>query len=415
MRILVVVHDFLPETLAGTEVLAQSTINSLVKEKIANQKVEVGLFTSYYNLPKKSEIPVNIPPEHIYLVKKKKSAALFGSWSPIVRHQFKVALKSFKPDTVYFFHTLFLSIDLPLIAKKSGARVVYYLHDFSLICPRGTLLARNGTRSNKIDRRGRCVDCIRLDQHRFAQRWPILKPLIGPTMVRLLLKIRDRQTKQIFRQTDAFISPSETVAQALINFGLSANKMHIVPYGMPQLRPSSKKPTAKFQVGFVGTLAKHKGLPVLLKAASYLDPSKYQVNLFGQLKDQELIEQIKQLSNVTYHGEFLPQKVQFIYNKIDCLVAPSIWFENQPLVILQAFQTRTPVITSDLGGMRELVDDGKMGLLFPVGNAQALAETIIKLKRSPKLQKSIAHNQAKSPLPLSEKEHLQRVIPLVIQ
>ena len=55
------------------------------------------------------------------------------------------------------------------------------------------------------------------------------------------------------------------------------------------------------------------------------------------------------------------------------LVVPSVWYENMPLTIWEAFRNGVPVVTSDFGGMAEAVRDGQSGLLFPRGDARALA------------------------------------------
>jgi glycosyltransferase involved in cell wall biosynthesis len=60
----------------------------------------------------------------------------------------------------------------------------------------------------------------------------------------------------------------------------------------------------------------------------------------------------------------------------DLLVVPSLWFENSPLVILEALASRTPLLVSDLGGMAELVEPGVSGFHFARGDAQDLASKL---------------------------------------
>ena len=71
--------------------------------------------------------------------------------------------------------------------------------------------------------------------------------------------------------------------------------------------------------------------------------------------------------------------------EVDVGVGPSLWYENSPNVILEAFAHRTPVIVSDLGGMAELVEEGVDGLRFPVGEAGALARCFQRLLTEPDL------------------------------
>jgi glycosyltransferase involved in cell wall biosynthesis len=65
------------------------------------------------------------------------------------------------------------------------------------------------------------------------------------------------------------------------------------------------------------------------------------------------------------------------------VVVPSLWYENQPFSILEAFATGKPVISSDLGGMTELVRDGERGLLVPPGDVQRLAEAMQRMADNP--------------------------------
>lgn len=62
--------------------------------------------------------------------------------------------------------------------------------------------------------------------------------------------------------------------------------------------------------------------------------------------------------------------------RASAIVIPSLWYENQPFSILEAFALGKPVIASDLGGMRELIDENERGLLIPAGNSDALADAI---------------------------------------
>ena len=71
-------------------------------------------------------------------------------------------------------------------------------------------------------------------------------------------------------------------------------------------------------------------------------------------------------------GGFVNADVQNIFREIDVLVVPSIWYENAPLVIQEAFLSRTPVIASRIGGIPELVKDGVNGLLFDAGDPRDL-------------------------------------------
>jgi glycosyltransferase involved in cell wall biosynthesis len=81
-----------------------------------------------------------------------------------------------------------------------------------------------------------------------------------------------------------------------------------------------------------------------------------------------------------------------VYAGIDVLVVPSIWYENSPNVILEAFAHQTPVIASDLGGMAELVDDQETGLLFVPNDAEDLVRKLEMLLNDPGLLTRLRKN-----------------------
>lgn len=88
-------------------------------------------------------------------------------------------------------------------------------------------------------------------------------------------------------------------------------------------------------------------------------------------------------------GEFNHQEVANIFKEIDVLVAPSIWQENSPLVIQEAFLSKTPVIASRIGGIPELIKDKENGLLFEPGNPDDLYDKMNILINDPHLIKRL--------------------------
>jgi hypothetical protein len=89
--------------------------------------------------------------------------------------------------------------------------------------------------------------------------------------------------------------------------------------------------------------------------------------------------------NVSFRGRFDNARLSEVYAEIDVLIVPSIWFENSPITIHEAFLTRTPVVASDIGGMREFVRDGVDGLWFKTGDAQDLARVLRRFVDEPDL------------------------------
>ena len=73
-----------------------------------------------------------------------------------------------------------------------------------------------------------------------------------------------------------------------------------------------------------------------------------------------------------YQNEDLPERMQ----SVDWVIIPSVWWENSPLVIQEAFMHRRPILTSNIGGMAEKVTHDVDGLHFQAGNPADIADTI---------------------------------------
>jgi glycosyltransferase involved in cell wall biosynthesis len=134
------------------------------------------------------------------------------------------------------------------------------------------------------------------------------------------------------------------------------------------------------RIGYVGTLVWHKGVHVLLDAVRSLPAGSYEVKIYGDpgvFADyaRDLRAGASGLP-VTFAGQFERQRATAAYASIDVLVVPSLWLENSPLVIHEAYQAGVPVIGARIGGIQELVDDGRNGLLFDADSAVDLARAL---------------------------------------
>jgi len=153
-------------------------------------------------------------------------------------------------------------------------------------------------------------------------------------------------------------------------------------------------------VGFFGQITPFKGVHVLLEAMKILaedDECDAHLWIHGANLDlqypsyqnefNELLEATEQ--NVTFIGRYDPDELPELIANVDWVVVPSIWWENSPLVIQEAFFHGRPVICSDIGGMAEKVSDGVNGMHFRVGDSQGLAQAIRRAVSSPVLWETL--------------------------
>jgi glycosyltransferase involved in cell wall biosynthesis len=185
---------------------------------------------------------------------------------------------------------------------------------------------------------------------------------------------------------DLFIAPSRFLMERFVEWGIPRAKIVFEPYGrLPIGRPAPAADRPRTNFGFFGQLLLFKGVKVLLEAMDRLGPDFaghlyiHGANL--ELQPQEFRDEFETLmkktrNTVTFVGRYDQDGMPRLVENVDWMIVPSIWWENHPLVIQEAFLHRRPVICSDIGGMAEAVEDGVNGLHFHVGDANDLALTI---------------------------------------
>lgn len=389
MRILQVVHDFLPDYVAGTEVYTYSLSKELSKrhkvhlffnarDAKGKEFVKEG---SYDGLPFTS---VNSPGDLIFGYKNKK-----------VDKVFRGVIEEFRPDVIHFQHLLWLSTGLVSIAHKRKIPTVFTLNDFWLLCPRLKLIDTDSNLCFKI-KRFKCSRCmwryrlfglkgIKISEPKTYLNLPknVIKTIFNrQTRLKIMLHIlylRPRAARTIFQEVDLFIAPSNFLRDKYIEQGLTENKIIYSDYGMDKSLFSNLEKTSSQEVrfGFIGAIMPQKGIHILLEAFSNIKDAT--LKIYGR-RDADIgyYQGLrKDLRNVEFMGEARTEEERRkMFSNIDILVFPSIWFENSPLVIHEAFMAKLPVITSNLGGMAELVKHNKNGLLFEAGNSNDLHEKI---------------------------------------
>jgi alpha-maltose-1-phosphate synthase len=181
--------------------------------------------------------------------------------------------------------------------------------------------------------------------------------------------------------------PAERIR--VIRNGIDTTEYHPDPatdvlerYGIDLRRP---------YVIFVGRITRQKGVPVLLRAASGLDPRAQLVLCAGQADTPELEAEVTGLvdglrasrSGVVWIPEMLPKRevIQLLTHAM-VFAIPSI-YEPLGIVNLEAMACGTAVVGSRTGGIPEVVADGETGLLVPPGEPEPLAEALNALIRDP--------------------------------
>lgn len=317
---------------------------------------------------------------------------------------FRESLERFRPDLVHINHLLFLSLALPAIAKSHNIPVVFTLHDYWLSCPRVTRLDHHGYPCTAMTSL-KCMLCCRELYSRFSPerrpdpvglarrgaRFAYTVAIEFPAAHKAFRR-RAREIRSLAKNVDLWVAPSRFLRDLMVTTGLPAEQILHLPNGLPtaHLQAGGHPSRAgRLHFGYLGSIQHHKGVHVLLEAFRGLETAE--LTIWGGAPGYLVAEHgdVIAQSNVRFPGKIGDEQKAAIFASIDALVVPSIWFENAPLVILEALRSGVPVIASDIGGMRELVRDGETGFRFPVGSAADLRHLLLGCIRAPSRLRSL--------------------------
>jgi len=284
-------------------------------------------------------------------------------------------LDAYQPDLVHFQHTLFLGYDLVSQVHRQlpDVPMVYTLHEYLPICHRdGQMLRTSGelcTHATPL----RCNQCF---------------PRTSPANFYL----RERFIKSHLEHVDLFLAPSRFLLERYVDWGIPRERIRFEDYGrlpvdLPKPAPG-REGHARNRFGFFGQISHYKGAALLVEAMRLLADQGLDAHLrlHGanlELQPEEFRQEFSQLmeetkgGNVSYLGPYDRSELPRLMEEIDWVVVPSLWWENSPLVIQEAFLHGRPVICAGIGGMAEKVEDGVNGLHFTAGDAVGLAEKLL--------------------------------------
>jgi glycosyltransferase involved in cell wall biosynthesis len=285
-------------------------------------------------------------------------------------------LEAYRPDVVHFQHTLFFGYDMIREVRNTlpDATILYTLHDFMPICHQhGQML--------------RTINNDELCAHSSTRRCHECFPNHSPQA----FFMRKRFVQAMFELVDLFLAPSQFLRQRYIDWGIPPDRIRFEENGCVNHIPQDsaenggeQKPRNRF--GYFGQLNRFKGIHVLLEAMRLLqkDGVDAHLSIHGANLDLQPAEFQRQVSdllaackdNVTLVGRYEPESLPRLMAGVDWVVVPSIWWENSPLVIQEAFLHGRPIICSDIGGMAEKVTDGVNGLHFHARDAISLAQAM---------------------------------------
>lgn len=279
---------------------------------------------------------------------------------PIITERLKVIIKREKPDIVHSNGWILFSF-LPL-KQRFGIPLVVTLHGFDLFCPKKTLL----TAQNKICDKPltiRCLNCA--------------TDFYGPAKS-LLTYCAIKFDKKKLKLVDKYIAVSSFVKKAYAkNLILEDRDIVVIPNfaqeieETPRFRQADRTLPNDF-ILFVGILSPDKGPDVLIEAYKKLRPETELV-VIGRNHPGHSYKSSQGINVIENAPDRL---VEEAYSRCRFVVIPSVFPDPCPSVAFEAMRSKKAIIGSDVGGLKDIIVDGKTGILVPPNDSKKLADAI---------------------------------------
>ncbi len=260
-------------------------------------------------------------------------------------------LQKTQPDLVITHNLKGIGLTIPRAIRKAKVPLIHLLHDVQLIIPSGMLI------------------------HGDEEHW---------MNKGFLQQQYESATRRALGSPDIVLSPSRFLLDFHLDrgfFKISARK--VLPNPAPEFGITKRKiSTGPLRLLFLGSLEEHKGLTWLVDTLRQSDlefefTAAGKGSLEGRVTSLSVIDQRFKL-----FGPFSKTEEAELLSTSDCLIVPSLCYENSPTVIYEAFSCGVPVVASNIGGIPELIEKGQNGYLFEPGNGQDLIKQLRRIKRA---------------------------------
>ncbi len=395
MKILQVIHGYPMQYNAGSEVYTQTLAQALASRH------EVHVFTREEN-PFAADYAMREARDpdddrvSLHVVNMPRSRDRYRHVG--VDQRFAEVLDRLRPDLVHVGHLNHLSTSMLAEAAGRGLPIVFTLHDYWLMCPRGQFMqmspedptdlwaACGGQEDEKCARRcyARYFSGAPGEEARDVAHWTDWVAHLH----------------EMAEYVDLFVAPSRYLKDRFErDFGLPAAKLRTLDYGFDRARlvGRNRTPGEPFTFGYIGTHTPAKGIDALLRAFGQVG-GDVRLRIYGRPRGQDtaalqaIADQLPGGAGgrVSWLPEYKNQRiVQDVFNHVDAIVVPSVWVENSPLVIHEAQGAGVPVITANAGGMAEYVRHEENGLLFEHRDTADLARQLLRLSEDPSLARRL--------------------------
>lgn len=273
---------------------------------------------------------------------------LFDLFNFKVARRMKWEIKKFDPEMVITHNLKGFSFQIPRIIRKLKIFHVHVLHDYQLIDPQGSLY-RQGQNLRQI--KG------------FYRFYSII-------------------TKKLINNPNLVISPSKFVLNKHLEYGFfKRSKIVVLPNPClisPMVIPKSglrkiETDNSIIRFLYLGQIEAHKGVEFLTRVFMKYNSPQSQLIIAGEGSQLPYIKNMALLDErIKILGKVKREEFNDLFGQADILIVPSLWWENLPTVIYEAYGNQIPVLASDSGGSKELIKEGETGWIFKANDENDL-------------------------------------------
>ncbi|MEC4590392.1 MULTISPECIES: glycosyltransferase [Nitrospirillum] len=294
------------------------------------------------------------------------------SW-PLAEAYFRALVSAYDIKWVFCHNVIGLGVGIIPLARSMGLRVITTLHDNWGHCYRGTRLREDGSVCDTPQECWACHPGIRI-----------------PSGGRLPIRVRRDYVAWCLEQADTLISPSRFTARSYDEAGVARHRINAVSNGIdlhaiPPVIRSGEGPINFLCAAYMG---EHKGIPQLLEAAELLWRredlrGRWTLSLAGAGHLAPMVQARLAASKfgdaVRFLGKLPRAELIRTLSRSQAVVLPSVWPENEPVILLESIASGAVPIATNLGGNPELIHDGETGILVERAAPAAIAAAMIHL------------------------------------
>ena len=327
-------------------------------------------------------------------------------WNYDAEHKLRKLIRATKPDAVYILHEVnHLSPSIIRAAKKENIRVVHRISDFFMFCAKYDFLCGEDI----------CEACIHGDYTKALVNRCVKNSRMGTLLRITAMKIYDKI--KVFDDVDSYVVTCNFTKNKLIEGGVSESKIRCIPTFINSENIIPCYEHDKYFL-FLGRMARQKGIKYAVEAMKYLKDTDYVLKVTGKITEDEEDQRIWKyvvdngLEDKVIFTDFLyGEELSNLIRRAACIICPSIWYENMPNTVIEAYSYGKPVVASNIGSLAEIVDDNVTGRLFDMKNSYNLSKVLKEFVDDESLSERLGRNaREKCEVEYSESKHMDMLV-----